>query len=278
MDIEVPRGEDLGLDPWPTAMLHVVRAALAESRADVATLGAATETALQMMRQIGDRWALALALQLRSQWLLLQGRLAEALTAADESTANFRTITSAEDLLQQQSLAVQVLIRQSRWDEVDDRLREVLSVARREGTGVAVVQALLMAGLAEVARGALGAARELIEEIDELPQSPDGLPLQVMASIDLLRARIALLESNPDLAEAALHSAAASAANTGDRPIMSAVAVGIAALAARRGDREGAVGAIELATELRGVLDGTDPLILEVQRALDDPALHGSGD
>ncbi|THG28121.1 ATP-binding protein [Naasia lichenicola] len=271
MDIEVPRGEELGLDPWPTAMLHVARAALAENRGDVATLGTATETAVQMMRQIGDRWALALALQLRSQWLLLQGRLAEALAAGDESTANFRTITSAEDLLQQQNLAVQVLIRQGRWDEVDDRIREILSVARREGTGTALIQALLMAGLAEVARGSLVTAHELMEEIDALPKNPNRFPLQLTASIDLLRARIALLDGKPDQAEAALHSAATSAANSGDQPIMSSVAVGIAALAAQRGDREGAARAIELAAELRGVLDSTDPLILDVQRALESP-------
>ena len=271
MQVDIPRGEELGLDPWPTAMLHIVRAAISENRGDVAVLGTASELGVRLIRQIGDRWALALGLQLRSQWLLVQGRLEDALAAGDESTVHFRAITSAEDLLQQQNLAVNVLTRLGRWDEADDRVREILSVARSEGSGMALTQALLMAANVEIARGDVEPAQELIDEIDAVPKNPIRFPLQLTAAIDILRARIALLRGEADQAEVALHSAATAAAASSDQPIMSAVAVCIAALAAHRGDLDGAARAIELAAELRGILDATDPLIIQVQRAIESP-------
>ena len=117
--------------PWGRAMLAAMRAAMAQNRGDVDALGEASGLANELFSEIGDLWGLALARQMRAEWLNLSRRYEEALVMSDSSTEAMRSITSSWDLQQQQGLAVELLLKLGRTREAQERtdllIREALS-------------------------------------------------------------------------------------------------------------------------------------------------------
>ncbi|CAN5272028.1 hypothetical protein BH09ACT5_BH09ACT5_19270 [soil metagenome] len=268
--VEVPRGEDLGLDEWPTAILHIVRAALAENRGDIAEEGEASQRALEMFERIGDQWGLAFARQIRSEWLSLMGRLDEAFEMTELSSAGLRDITSARDALQQQGLALTLLIRRGDLDEAQRSADVVLAAARADGGSRLLVQASIIALPVAIARGELDAARAHLAVADGLLGEWPGIPPQLIAAIEMWRASLLFREERFGDARAALRQAAEKAIASSDHPIMANVALGFGELALAEGDLDEAHRALELATAIRGALETTDPRVLASLDAVGD--------
>ena len=265
--VEFPSDDPVGLRPWPRAMVAAVRAAMAHNRGDADDLGVASELALRLFEEIGDLWGLALARQMRSQWLALEGRFEEALLIADQSTNDLRAITSSWDLQQQQGLGVMLLLRMGREQEARDRAAELLVEAAASGAPRAAVFAHVTSAILEIEFGDADAAEahlELAEHGGSLwtdedwPGARSGVPPQMLAHIAAVRARIDVLRGDFAGAERALTEAAEAAAESFDRPIMASVAVAIGHLALDQGDDAGIRAAVKLAAELRGAPDPSD--------------------
>ena len=269
--VSIPRGEDLGLGEWPTALLNVMRAATSDNSGAIAELGEASELGVAQFERIGDPWGLALAQQMRSSWLNIVGRLEEALELTDASTAGLRDITSPHDLLQQQALAVTIFQRMGRLADAEARAAELVAFAESSGTSRAAVQAWFTAGNLAASAGKPEQAGRFLEQIDASRGDDDGLPrqmpLQIVAMIEFLRARIAVLHGDPDAARTALRASLDAAARSNDQPVIASVGYSIAESALRFGDVATARRAIELAVIVRGRVDAFDPQVLEVLTA-----------
>ena len=268
--VDVPDGDALGLDPWPTAILHVMRAAMAENRGDIATEGESSRRALEMFEQIGDQWGLALARQIRSEWLSLSGRLEEALEMTDLSSQGMREITSAQDALQQQGLSLTILLRLGREHEAQQRAQAILDAARDDGGSRLMVQASILASTVALARDDLDAARAHLAKADELIPEWPGIPPQLLAAVGVARGSILGREGRLDEALTALRGAAETAISSGDHPVIAQVALGFGELALARDEPEEAFRALELAAACRGVIETADPRVSAILAAIGD--------
>lgn len=267
MRVRVPRGEDLGLSEWPTAVLNVVRAAIAQNRGDVESLGESSDIAVQQFTALGDWWGLALAQQMRSEWLSVHGRLQEALELSDASTENMRRITSSWDLAQQRSLAVSLLTRMGRIDEARSRIQTLVAEGDATGNLRTIIQMHATAVGACVAFGDLDDARRYLARLDEIIATLPRLPGQLLAGAEAGRAGVAMLEGDLDAAEVALRRAADHALESHDHPIIGMVAIDVGMLALARGDVDEAVRAMELGAAIIGAKDPTDPRIIKIEAA-----------
>lgn len=265
--VVVPRGEELSLDPWPCAILHVMRAAMAQNLGETDELGEASQTAVRLFAENGDRWGLALAKQMLSEWLVLQGRLEEALTVSAESTEGLRRITSSWDLAQQQGLAVTILARLGRLDEAKARTDALLQEAEEGGWRAQIQAGLIAANLAVVTGDAADADAHLAC-VDELSAQLPNIHDQLVALRELLRADIAVLRHEHAPAETALRAAADAAIASHDHPIIAQVALGLGTLAVDRGDRAEARRALELAVAIKGADDATDLKVRAIRSAI----------
>jgi predicted ATPase len=255
---------------WSRAFAAVMNAATAQNNGDIDTLGEASGRALDAFRRLGDAWGTALASQMQSEWLMLQGRLEESLRIADESTQALVGLTSVSDLLQQQALSVSLLLRLGRDTEARERVDEMLARAQADGSERAVAQAAATAAALELVRGDGAAALRELERAGSLEQQQAlaGFPAQVAAWQESKRALALLLTGDAAAAADALRRAAPVAVRTGDQPIMSDVAVAFARwfLAADR--LPDAAAALAEADRLRGRADLSDPIALPVRDAV----------
>ncbi len=276
--VRLPLGEELGLAPWPTAVLHVMRAAMAQNRGDVPELGAESERAADLFRELGDPWGLAFALQMRAEWLTLAGRLDEAFVATEESTARMRSITSSTDLAQQQGLAIAIMLRQGREDDARQRVRDMLEESERTGNARAILQSLNTASFATLELGELAEAEGYIRRFDELASSWPMKPRQLIAMEEAARAGLALRNGDLDAAEASLAIAVDAALASHDHPIIGLVALSLGSLALARGDLPEALRALDLSTAIVGAHDSTNPRVMEIERAARTAGVERAGD
>ncbi len=107
------------------------------------------------------------------------------------------------------------------------------------------------------------ASAELDDALDRLGKSPPSLP-QAMHGHAMVYAIIASVEAERgdlDAADRHLASAYEAAKGTTDMPMLAAVAVAGATLAAARGDRAAAAELVAGSTAIRGIADPTNPEI-----------------
>lgn len=277
LEVEVPRGEDLDLDPWPTAVLHIVRAAMAQNRGDIAVLGEESELSITMFEGIGDVWALALAQQMRAEWLVLNGRLDEAFEITESSTENFRRITPSWDLAQQQALAITIMLRQGRVDEARVRVQILLAEGEESGNVRTQLQAAATALSAFVALGELQPAIEQLAYLDSLVAGWPRFPGQTTAMMESARAGVELLRGDRQAAENAMRRAVDAALQTHDHPVIGMVALGLGALALERGDVADALRAADLAAAIVGIRDATEPRRVAIERAASEAGIERAG-
>ena len=221
-----------------------------------------------MFERLGDQWGLALARQIRSEWLALSGRLDEAFVMTELSSEGMRNITSSVDAMQQRGLALSILIRQGRVDEAEQRVREILDSAEADGGARVLVQSSILAAQVSLARREFDDARAHVERAERLAPEWVGMPPQLSSGIELARASVLLGEGHPDAALTALHAAAEPALASGDNPIMAQVALGFGEHALHIGDVDRAYRALELAVSLRGVLEALDPRVAGILKAV----------
>jgi predicted ATPase len=275
--VRMPRGEDLGLDTWPTAMLHVMRAAMAQNRGDVDELGVESELAVFQFAEVGDLWGLALSQQMRANWLVLKGRLDEALALNDESTGNMRRITSSWDLAQQQTLAVSILARGGRFDEARERVAEMFVDADRSGNPRTHLQVQLAAVQLDLMSADVASAGTRLSEIEQLVTAWPNTPPQLIAMISASKGWAEILRGNFDDAENHLRAAVVQSEQSHDQPVMGMVAITVGTLALSRGDLAEALRAVELADWLIGAHDATDPQVRAIEAAAIDAGVGRNG-
>lgn len=266
-DVAVPYGEDLGLSPWPVAMLHLFRAATSQNGGNAKLLGSSSEAAVNKFSEIGDVWGLALSRQMRSEWLTLEGRLEEALEVARASTQGLRRITSIWDLNHQQGLIVTLLCRLGRWDEGEELVNRLLEEGL-EGGSRAELAANLSAASFLIARGDADAAVAHLSRVDSLQSELPNRNPQLEANAGVLAADIAVARGDLEEAAELLGKAAAAAIESGDQPVIAQVAVEVGILALERGDSSEARRALEIATVIRGSSDSTDLKVRRLEAAL----------
>ncbi len=261
--------------PWTRALLAVLRAAFAQNGGDVAGLGVHSERALAMFRELGDVWGLALASQMRSEWLMLQGRLEEALEVADASTEALTGLTAVWDVIQQRSVGIWVLVRLGRVDEARERVADIMALARQDGSQRSLLQAAYTAASVEVGAGDGGAALALLDGVD----AGDGLPMfdQLMSWGASKRAQALLLLGRTEEAAGSLRASAPAALRSGDQPIVAEMLLALAAWLAQTGRRDDAERTLAASIGNRGMADVTDPFFARVAAQLGgvpDPPAH----
>jgi len=265
--VSVPRGEELGLDPWPTAALHIMRAAMLQNRGDIDELGEESLVAEQLFATLGDLWGIALSKQMRAEWLTVTGRLDEALVMSDEATESLGRITSSLDLAQQQGQALNILVRLGRVAEARDRAEVLLDAADREGNPRARLQTLITTVMVDLAAGDLPTADAKLAEIQELMDIWPGRGGQLRAFADVARAEAELQRGDPDAAETYLRTAAAAAFDSHDQPVIGLVAITLGSLALARGDIPKALRAVDLSAALIGAHDSTNVQVSAIEEA-----------
>jgi hypothetical protein len=249
-------------------MVTVMRAAMAHNRGAIAELGEASTAALELFSRNGDLWGIALSKQMRAEWLILDGRLDEALALNDESAQIMSRITSPLDLQQQQSASIGILMRLGRSDEALARARRQLADAEALGSSRALVMAEAAAAMVHLSLEDADAAEPHLDRLELAIAEWPGSPVQLTALARTARGAFARLRGDLAAAEDQLRQAADAAVASGDHPIMASVALGVGALALARGERDDARRALELAVALRGAPDPHDPAEAHLRRNL----------
>jgi hypothetical protein len=267
--LRLPEVAELDLDPWPTAVVHIARAAMAQNRGEVAELGDESLVALRQFTALGDIWGIALSEQMHSMWLAATGRFEEALALSDVSTEHMRMITTSWDLAQQQGLGIQMLMRLDRMDEAGARVTQMLEDAETGGNARTILQAQLTAVSMDVYRGDLASAGSRLSVIESLYDTWHGAPGQISAMVYSAKASISRQLGDLDEAENHLRAAADAAVRSQDQPVIGLVALAVATWALARGDVELAVRAVDVSTALMGAYDSTHPEILAIVAAAD---------
>lgn len=257
--MRIPADIGQGLDPWPTAVGHIIRAELAHNRGDIEEFGAVIELALHAFEELGDLWGLALSEQLHAEWLVLQGDLERAFEFTELSTEHLRDITSSWDLQNQQRLAVIILFRQGKRDEARKRIELLWAEAQDQSSSLAQFQAAATAASLAVDEGDIATGRRFLAEIERLSVDSPGLPRQLVSFRYFTSAGADILEGKLDSAEENLRTALEQALASTDNPVIAQVALVIGKLGVARGDLRLVADALQLSRAIRGIGDPTNP-------------------
>jgi predicted ATPase len=263
----IPDSAELELDPWPTALLHVGRAAMAQNRGALGELGTESALALEMFTEIGDVWGIALSEQMHAIWLSAIGRLNEALELSDQSTAHMRDITTNWDLAQQQGLAIQMLVRLGRVPEALQRVKAMTEEAEEGGIGRSILQAHLISASLSAQLGDVDEASASLLIIENVRDSWDREPGQITAMVEALRGLILTRKGALDEAEKHLRLAVKGAVRSQDQPVIGALAINVGTYSLARGNVETAVQAVDFATAMLGAYDATHPEVIAIAEA-----------
>lgn len=255
---------------WSLAAIVTLRAGAAQNAGDLDTLGATSAQSLDLFRRLGDPWGVAFAGQLRAEWLVMAGRLEEALRIAEDASTVAAGLTSIADAVQQRSAAVVILARLGRWEEARALLADIEAFAAADGSARALVSAQMSAAGLHIAAGDGAAA------LAALRATPDdswaGYPEQIRAWWEAKRAQAFVLLGRADEAREALRRAVAPAQSSGDQPIASEVSLAIAGWLVLTGRPRDAAEALAVAAALRGGVDATDRFRGWVQERLAERA------
>ena len=262
--VDVSDDEMASAPPWTRAILHALRAGAAQNSGDTATLGVESTLALTAFAEIGDAWGTGFASQLRSEWLVLEDRLDEALEVIDRSAEAITGLTSAADVLQQQTQAVGILLRLGRIDEARERTARITAAAEADGSARSRAHAFMTEAHVEVATGDGEAALRAVESVPLMPGFPD----QAAAWLEAQRAQALLLLGRHDEAREALRTALPLAVGVRDHPIIAIVLLAVAGWNAATGRAAHAEEALARAGAIRGATDVRDPFFLWVRARL----------
>jgi predicted ATPase len=265
--VHIPPAEALDLDPWPAALVHIARAAMAQNRGSLAELGVESAKALATFSEIGDLWGIAISEQMQAMWLFASGKLEDALTLSDLSTEHMRHITPHYDLVQQQGLAIQVLVRLHREPEAVQRIEAILAETDLGGNGRAIMVANIAAATLDVHLGNVDEASARLLVIQSVRDSWSREPGQLTGMVEALKGAIATRRGDLDQAELHLRAAVEAAVRSQDQPVIGAVSISVGSYALARGQIELAVRAIDFSTSMLGAYDATNPEVIAIDTA-----------
>ncbi len=253
--VDLADAEIAAAPPWSRATMHILRAGAAVNAGDTAALGVESERALRVFTEVGDPWGAGIASQLWAEWLMLVGRLEQALEVTDRALEVVLGLTSVSDLLQQQAQAVGILLRLDRIPEARARATEMQKIATADGSVRALTQSRMAVVQVEVAAGD---GIRALRDVDEIALEP-GFPEQISAWVAALRAEALLLLDRADDARAALREALPLAVRSRDHPVVASVLIAVAGWNAVVGRADQAREALARAEAVRGAADERDP-------------------
>jgi len=295
--------DDPDAPAWTRALLAVLRTGIAQNAGEIDALGDGSADALAVFRTLGDPWGIALASQMRAEWLMLHGRLDEALTVADAAHAQLVGLTSTSDILQQRSMSIVILGRLGRFDEAHAQLADIEGMARADGSARALLQFRFTAATLAIAAGDGEAAVAHLTSPETTmttfgpggprspggpdgpggaddsagagrqngPDGPGGPGEQFRAWVGARTAQALLLQGRASDAAAPLRAAIPQARASGDQPIISDAVLTLAWWLAVTGRPDEARRAFGQAVRVRGHADETDPVYRRVEALVGAP-------
>ncbi|NUS08127.1 MAG: AfsR/SARP family transcriptional regulator, partial [Nonomuraea sp.] len=254
-----------GEDVWLSGLARLFRARIAENAGDLGRMRSDVTGALARFRQAGDRWGQAAALPIRARLHQYDGDL-------DGALADLREARTLAAELGSLSLGDQVF-NDLRWIDLylrrgdDDLAVALIDAARERALRAASEEILVLFGAWEagfrVRLGDLDRAGALLDEAERDITLPNG---HARALISSARASLRLELGDLTGAENALEKAYAAALETREPPMLSLVAVNVAALAEAYGRHRASAVLLGAASRLRGGHDRTDRQIRELTR------------
>jgi predicted ATPase/DNA-binding SARP family transcriptional activator len=247
-------------DEWSSAAVRMFRANLAENEGNVEAMRRETETALAEFRRLGERWGLASTLRGYAHLCTLDGRLDDARAAYEEALELAGQLNSRED---EGYLLGRLADVELRRGDVDSARRYVLrarTTAEEHGSPWESVFTMAMLGSIEQQSGDADEARALQREaMRRVSAMPAGHPAQGHLRAVLLGvgARLAFDDEGIDTARDLAREAFAAALGTRDMPIVAAVGVTLAEIAASAGNPQDAAAMLGAAAQVRGADDPT---------------------
>jgi hypothetical protein len=256
-------------DPWVRSMVPLARAQIAENNGDVEGTRSNLETALDGFREVGDRWALGIALMSWGTMRTLEGDLAEARRALEESRGLLAELNEGND---QMMLLLRLADVRAREGDLEGA-RELCERSRRQGAPGGEQSAISLATAARLeARadpGRIPALREeLVAALAELPGSDAPGRTHGRALMLNALAVLALADGDEEGAHEYLVPAYTAAVESHDHPILAGVGVTVAALLAHEGRAHDAAAMLGTAARLRGAEDATSLDVASLSAAL----------
>ena len=251
-------------DPWVPATLHLLNAGRAENEGDVELMGAELGKARAAFAEVGDAWGLSMALFLEAGRLMLGGDLREADDLIGEAQAALQGLDPDTGAGMLDFRHADILLRLGELDEARARARRARERRDLGRDDLAYAQALQariewVAGDLEAARAELEDARNRLERRPPLPQQGHGRAL-----VEALSAIVAAEAGGLDEAEGHVAAAFPVALASADMPIVAAVGVAAASVAAARGGADEAAELLGAAAAVRGADDLTSPEVARV--------------
>jgi predicted ATPase/DNA-binding SARP family transcriptional activator len=247
-------------DPWIAAAVRTFRASRAENAGDAEGMRADVEISLAAFRELGERWGIANSLQVLGQLELMEGNLDAAAAAYTEGVELALEFGGREDVAMMRLRLADILTRQGDMAGAHDQAVLAQDAAAQSGSALEVLFTNVVE--VEIARSvgdtqrAMKLAAEAIERLHELPEvhpiQGHGLAL-TLATL----AKIDLETGDSASARRVLGDAYEHAIKTKDMPIIAAVGVGVAMLAASTGRLAEAAEILGAAAQLRGADDAT---------------------
>ena len=260
-------------DPWVRATALLMRGHVAENHGDQLHMRADLEGAVAAYREIGDSWALAMALSSLAGTLSVIDDLDAAEVALDEATELLASLngTAGSGMLRMRLSDIRtrrgdvagarVLSKEALTDSDLDRDAAVV------GNATVARLAWLDGDLDEMRRYTAEAQRRL----DRLgPLRPEQGHAEAL--VQSLQAIVALEDGDCARARELAGAATLTAAGTRDMPIVGFTGVIAATISLREGDVEAAATQLGAAAVLRGAEDLSNPEVGRLEAALRHPA------
>jgi tetratricopeptide (TPR) repeat protein len=247
-------------DRWLRAAARMFRASIAENAGDIDAMRADVDAALDEFRRIGERWGLGNTLRGRALLHTLDGELVQAEAAYAEAFECMAQLKSHEDEAFLLVRLADIALRRGEADRARVLIADAAETAERAGSTIEAVFTLSMVAEIERQAGDLEKARELQRKaMSRVAGLPQGHPAMAHSRtiVLVLSARLAFTDGDRSAAFALARDAYEAAVLTRDGPIMAAVGVVLADIAAQSGGFESAARVLGAAARLRGADDFT---------------------
>ncbi|GCD95900.1 BTAD domain-containing putative transcriptional regulator [Embleya hyalina] len=256
-----------GDDVWLSGLARMFRAQLAENAGELDRTRADVEEALTCFRRVGDRWGLANTLPMRAQLRQYDGDLDGALAdlrEARSSAAEFGSL-GLDDEIFADLRRIDLHLRRGDTDPVVTVIDTARERALRANSPAMPFLVDAWEAVLRVRLGDLDRARELLDGAERGLRGDGPFPGDHARTLVAgARASLCLEAGDVTGAEQELAKAYAAALRTRDLPVMSLVAVHVAALAEAHGRYGEAAVLLGAASRLRGAHDHTDRLVRDI--------------
>ncbi|WP_187144948.1 BTAD domain-containing putative transcriptional regulator [Streptomyces sp. H39-C1] len=245
--------DDPGRDPWAVALLHLGQGyAHWMVRGDTALAEREFSAGLAGFRVLGDRWAMANALDVLAQLADWQGDNERAAALADEALGYVEPLGAIEDMAQLLCRRAERSARDGDTEAARADYERVVELSGRAGAPDCMAMAHLGLGEVARARGELAGARALCELA--LGESGTGWAgLDMNRSLILIGlARIAEAEGDPERARGYYRQVPEAELVSRNGPVAASFAEALAGLALLEGGPERAALLLGVARTLRG--------------------------